>query len=85
MMQVLKYGEIVPHAGDDNLLLAVGAAIEKLIPATPPPPAPTCSGCSAIAGRAHLVGQALSKGRLALNMSGQHCSTWMKAWEYLGS
>ena len=47
-----RYGETVLHAGDDNLLLAVGAAIEKLIPPTPPPPAPTCSGCSAIAGRA---------------------------------
>lgn len=38
------------RAGDDNLLLAVGEAIEALLSPTPPPPPPTCTGCTPVAG-----------------------------------
>jgi hypothetical protein len=38
------------RAGDDNLLLAVGEAIEALLSPTPPPPPPACTGCTPIAG-----------------------------------
>ena len=62
-----QHGETVLRAGDDNLLLAVGTAIEKLIPPTPPPTAPTCSGCSAIAGKAYIIAQAFTEDHLAFN------------------
>lgn len=41
---------VMVTAGDDNLLLSVGEAIEKLLQPTPEPPAPTCTGCSPVAG-----------------------------------
>ena len=40
-------------AGNDNLLLSVGEAIEALLPLTPPPPPPACAGCEPIAGQTH--------------------------------
>ncbi|CAL8466175.1 g5711 [Coccomyxa elongata] len=42
--------QIQSRPGDDNLLLAVGEAIETLLSPTPPPPPPTCTGCSPVAG-----------------------------------
>lgn len=33
-------------AGDDNLLLAIGDAMESALPAMPPPPEPMCTGCT---------------------------------------
>ena len=43
------------RAGNDNLLLAVGEAIEALLRPTPPPPPPTCTGCEPIAGKCHFI------------------------------
>ncbi|EIE21247.1 amidase signature enzyme [Coccomyxa subellipsoidea C-169] len=42
--------QIQSRPGSDNLLLAVGEAIEALLRPTPPPPPPTCTGCEPIAG-----------------------------------
>ena len=33
-------------AGHDALLLAVAQAVEAILPETPPPPAPQCTGCT---------------------------------------
>lgn len=37
---------MVGSAGDDATMLAVGEALEAILPITPPPPSqPTCQGC----------------------------------------
>ncbi|KAK9834649.1 hypothetical protein WJX74_006634 [Apatococcus lobatus] len=38
--------QIQARSGYDNLLLAVGEAMQDVLPQMPPPPAPLCTGCS---------------------------------------
>ena len=38
---------LLPDAGEDGLLLAYSAAVEKILPPMPPPPpTPACLGCT---------------------------------------
>ncbi|KAK9838245.1 hypothetical protein WJX84_005685 [Apatococcus fuscideae] len=38
--------QIQARAGYDNLLLAVGEAMQEVLPEMPPPPPPSCTGCN---------------------------------------